>query len=126
MRARDRHAGVRGEPGRSCGSGPTNTFVPFLIAEAPLGDWALGLDVVGNTCVVGTDGSGVAIFDVTAGNPTPQGNEKHALRVFNVRLAGNRVYGAAGADGIVVIDISDRDEAEAGFGRRRRGAPATT
>jgi hypothetical protein len=77
------------------------------LGQASTGDWVLGVDVSGNTCVVATDGSGVAIFDVAGLDPQPQVNLKDALHVFNVRISGNRVYAACGSDGILIADISD-------------------
>jgi hypothetical protein len=85
----------------------SNIFVPHVLGEAPLGDWAMGVDVAGNTCVVATDGSGLAIFDVSGLNPSPRGNNKDALHLFSVRIQGNLVYAAAGSDGVLVVDIAD-------------------
>jgi LVIVD repeat len=69
--------------------------------------WVLGLDVSGNTCVVATEGSGLAIFDVRPATPLPLGSLRHALHLFNVLISGSLVYAACGKDGILVADISD-------------------
>src|SRR5262249_1134795 len=64
----------------------SNPFGTHVIGNAPLGDWGMGLDVAGNICVVATDGSGLAIFDISGVPPAPVGNNKDALRCFNVRI----------------------------------------
>jgi hypothetical protein len=76
------------------------------IGEAATGDWVLGVDVSGTTCVVATDGSGLGVF-ISGLVPQPKGNLKDALHVFNVRISGSRVYAACGSDGILIADISD-------------------
>jgi hypothetical protein len=85
----------------------SNFFVPHLTGSAALGDWAMGLDVAGNTCVVATDGGGLAVFDVSGPSPSPRGNNKDALNLFNVHLAGGLAYAAAGADGVLVVDVAN-------------------
>jgi hypothetical protein len=84
-----------------------NISSPVRLGEAALGDFAMGIDVAGNTCVVATDGSGLAVFDVAGPAPLPRGNNKDALRLFNVRLAGSLAYAAAGSDGILVVDVGN-------------------
>ena len=76
------------------------------LGQASTGDWVLGLDVSGNTCVVATDGSGLGIFDVAGLAPQPQGNLKDALHVFNVRISGTVSMPLAVLTASVV-DISD-------------------
>jgi hypothetical protein len=85
----------------------SNPSVPRKTGEAPTGDWVLGLDVSGNTCVVATDGSGLAVFDVLGLNPAPKGNLKDALHVFSARLQGGLAYAACGSDGMLIADVSD-------------------
>jgi len=85
----------------------SNPSAPKKTGEAATGDWVLGLDVSGNTCVVATDGSGLAVFDVLGLNPAPKGNLKDALHVFSARLEGGLVYAACGSDGILIADVSD-------------------
>ena len=63
-----------------------NPSGPVRIGEAALGDFAMGVDVVGTTCVVATDGSGLAVFKDAGPGPVPAGNNKTVLRLFNVRV----------------------------------------
>jgi hypothetical protein len=83
------------------------TGAPVLVGQAAVGDWVLGVDVSGSTCVLATDGSGLAVFDVSAAAPVPKGNLKDALHLFSARLSGNLAFAACGSDGILIADISD-------------------
>jgi hypothetical protein len=85
----------------------TNPSAPMKIGEAATSEWVLGVDVRGNTCVVATDGGGLGTFDVSGPTPAPKGQLKDALQVFNVRLAGSIAYAAAGADGMLIVDVSN-------------------
>ena len=84
-----------------------NASAPVRVGEAVLGDFAMGVDVIGTTCVVATDGGGLAVFNVAGATPMPRGNNKDALRLFNVRCAGTLAYAAGGPDGILVVDVAD-------------------
>jgi hypothetical protein len=71
--------------------------------------WITGVDVdaAGNTCVVSTDGAGVAVVDITPAAPVVTGWARRLLRVFSIRLSGTTATAACGPDGLLVLDVSD-------------------
>jgi hypothetical protein len=95
------------------GAGPSlqvldisNPSAPFVLGQAGAGEWIMGLDVAGTTCVVATDGNGLAVFDVAGATPSPRGTERTVLRLHGVRLAGTIAYTAAGDSGLHVVDVA--------------------
>ncbi|KAH7157945.1 hypothetical protein B0J13DRAFT_543148, partial [Dactylonectria estremocensis] len=70
--------------------------------------WITSLDVVGNTCIVGTSGSGIIIVDVTAtAAPAVLGQSSEYSQVFSVGMRGTMATAACGADGVVFFDLAD-------------------
>ena len=88
----------------------SNLAAPFEISGVTVGTtgaWVMGLDVVGTTCVVATDGDGLHVFDVSGAVPVIKGIERSVLRLHSVTLVGTTAYGTGADQGLVIWDVAD-------------------
>src|SRR5206468_2438138 len=88
----------------------SNPSAPSILGAVNIANpraWVLGIDVVGNTCVVATDGDGLQTFDVSGSVPAFRGAERTVLRLHDVALAGNVAYGAGANAGFIAWNVSD-------------------
>lgn len=85
--------------------GPFSTF--FTVANVDVGDWITDIAVDGNRCIVGTDGSGIITYEITAGGVLEKGRINDFAFPREIRIAGNIAWVAASEDGLAAIDIGN-------------------
>ncbi len=85
----------------------SGTAALVQIADVPVGNWVTGLDVVGSTCAVATDGDGLNVFEVTGGGIVNRSAFRNVLRIRQIKLVGNLAYLAANAGGLIIVDLSN-------------------